>query len=159
MNYLRLAIAAGMAVLLIACAALFHAWRDEAETFASFRGAVEAAGRAQNERTAERVKGDKARKEASDASYQVALTALGNDLGRLLNTPRPGIRVLPPSPAGSRCPDGQRCFDRGEFDSALREHQEREESIDEDAARLIGEGATLKLRLDTAVRWASEALR
>lgn len=153
-DYARLAIAITIAVLTAACAFLAHGWHAESQAFAEFRGGVEALGKAQEERTRDRIAQDKARKESSDASYSTALTVLGRDLERL-HQPGPGPRDLSAAPADSRCPPTLRCLDRGEFDTALRSYQEREEGFEGRTAALIGEGATVKLRLDTAIHWAN----
>lgn len=155
MNYLRLGIAIALAVLTMACAFLFHAWRAEAEEFASFRGRVDALGQEAERRAKDRIALDKARKEASDASYQVALGVLGNDVGRLREQARSGGVRLSPAPTNSNCPAAYRCFDREQFDAALRVYFERETGSIERTVALVIEGAKVKLRLDTAIRWAN----
>lgn len=155
MNYLRLGIAIALAVLTLTCALLFHAWRAEAKEFAEFRGRVDALGQAAEQRAKDRIALNKARKEASDASYEVALTILGNDVGRLRKQADGGGVRLPPAPANSACPATYRCFDREQFDAALRVYFERETGSAERTVGLIVEGAKVKLRLDTAIRWAN----
>jgi len=154
-NYLRLGLAIALAVLTAACAFLFHAWRAEAEEFAEFRGRVDALGQAAEARAKDRIALDRARKEASDASYQVALGVLGGDVGRLREQANGGGVRLSPAPANSACPAGWRCFDREQFDTALRVYFEREAAGAERTVGLIVEGAKVKLRLDTAIRWAN----
>ena len=156
MNYLRLGIAIVLAVLTAACALLFHAWRSEAETFAEYRGRVDAIGQEAEARAKDRIALDKARKEASDASYQLALGVVGNDLDRRMREQANGGGVrLSAAPAGSTCPAAYRCFDREQFDTALRVYFERETGSIERTVGLIIEGAKVKLRLDTAIRWAN----
>lgn len=151
----RLLIAIALAVLMATSAFLFHAWRAEAEEFAEFRGRVDALGQAAEQRAKDRIALDKARKEASDASYEVALTVLGNDVGRLRKQANGGGVHLSAAPANSACPATQRCFDREQFDTALRVYFERETGSIERTVGLIVEGAKVKLRLDTAIRWAN----
>lgn len=155
MNYLRLGLAIALAVLTVTCAFLFHAWRAEAKEFAEFRGRVDALGQAAEARAKDRIALDRARKEASDASYSVALGVVGNDLDRLRKQANGGGVRLPPAPANSACPATYRCFDREQFDAALRVYFERETGSAERTVGLIVEGAKVKLRLDTAIRWAN----
>lgn len=155
MNTVRLAVVAALAVLTAVCALLFHAWQGERARFAEFRGRVDALGQEAERRTKDRIALDKARTEASDASYQVALSTLGGDIGRLRKQTAGGGVQLPPAPAGSACPPAWRCFDREQFDGALRVYFEREAAGAERTVGLIVEGAKVKLRLDTAIRWAN----
>lgn len=155
MNYIRLAIVIAIAVLTATCAFLFNAWQDERAEFAEFRGRVDALGQAAEQRARDRIALDKSRKEASDASYQVALTVLGADVERMRKQANPGGLKLSPAPANTRCPEGQRCFDRSEFDAAIGRYFERETGSVERTVGLVIEGAKVKLRLDTAIRWAN----
>lgn len=147
-----------LCIALAGLAGMTKLWLAERDALASFRGAVEAAGKAQEERTQARLRADRGAQERSDARYQDALAALQRDLARMRQQPRPEPRILPAAPAGSACPAGWRCFDRAGFDAALAEYQAAV-GIDLDAAAgLIGEGAAVKLRLDEAIRWAGETL-
>ncbi len=90
---------------------------------------------------------DRKRKEASDAGYSTALAVLGADIGRLRNA-RSSSNPVPAAPANSGCPEGWACFDRAELEQAIRR-------LDEDVSRLVAEGDTVALKLDTAIRWAN----
>lgn len=116
--------------------------------YLQFRVNTEAIGKAaQKEADATRAANEQKAK-ASDESYSKALTVLGADLERLrrARASTDGLSAPAPSPT---CPEGQRCFDRGQFDAALREYEG-------EVLTLVGEGAALKLRLDFAVKWASD---
>ena len=118
------------------------------EKYLQFKADVEAVGKAkQYEAEIEKAKGAQ-RAEASDASYAKALTVVGNDLERLRKRVSSGAHDLPAPAPSATCPQGQRCFDREQFDAALRDYEG-------EVLTLVGEGATLKLRLDTAIRWAN----
>lgn len=115
--------------------------------YANFRINTEIVGKAA-QRDADAIKAtNEARKAASDESYSKALTVLGADLERLRKRANSGANSLPTPPPSPTCPEGQRCFDREQFDLALGE-------FEGEVLTLVGEGATLKLRLDTAIRWA-----
>lgn len=144
-----------LAVVSAAAAFLGNAWLDEKTAFAEYRGQVEALGQEAERRTQDRIALDKARKEASDASYQVALASASTYIDRLhKQAGRSGV-VLPPAPANTRCPETQRCFDRVEFDAALQRFADRETEIVAATVGLVVEGAKVKLRLDNAIRWAN----
>lgn len=51
------------------------------------------------------------------------------------------------APAGSRCPDGQTCFDTAEYQRALGEFDRR-------ARQLADEGTSVTTDLDSAAEWA-----
>lgn len=58
-------------------------------------------------------------------------------------------RIVPPAPAGSKCPDGQACFDRAILEQSLRDYRS--------AIRgLVDEGSAVTVDLDTAKKWAQK---
>lgn len=116
--------------------------------YLQFRQNVETAGKLAQQnadivaaRNAEKAK-------ASDESYSKALSVLGTDLERLRKRTDSGSYSLPAPGPSATCPEGQRCFDRGEFDTALR-------IFEGEVLTLVGEGATLKLRMDESIKWAN----
>ena len=116
--------------------------------YAEYRIKVEAEGRsAQAAADAEKALNE-ARKAASDASYSKALGVLGRDIGELRKRTSSGAYDLPAPAPSATCPQGQRCFDRDGFDAALRD-------FEGEILTLVGEGATLKLRMDEAIRYAN----
>ena len=57
--------------------------------------------------------------------------------------------IVPPAPAGSKCPEGQACFDAAELERAERTRRE--------AVRgLVDEGTAIATDLNTAKKWAAE---
>ena len=112
--------------------------------FATFRAKVATLGEEQERRTAEIIKAQNARKDASDASYKTRLAALNADISELRNR---RTSDLPSTPSGSRCPDGWACFDRAELQSALQR-------FDGEVSGIVAEGDQVRLRLSTAIEWA-----
>ena len=116
--------------------------------YLQFRQNVETAGKLAQQnadivaaRNAEKAK-------ASDESYSKALSVLGTDLERLRKRTDSGSYSLPAPAPSATCPEGQRCFDRREFDTALR-------SFEEEIDGFVAEGSTLKLRMDESIKWAN----
>lgn len=118
------------------------------ERYLRLEANVEAVGKAAQERVEAIKATNEARKAASDESYAKALTVLGADLERLRKRASSGANDLPAPAPSAVCPEGLRCFDRDGFDSALREYEG-------EVLTLVGEGATLKLRMDEAIKWAN----
>jgi len=138
-----------IALALLVVAVWGHGWLKgaghEQAKFAAFEAEVAAEGRAAQKLAADRIAREIARKDASDASYQKALTLAGNDLKRLRDA-RPIGDILPAAPASSGSPD-RACFDRTELERALR-------SLDAGVSGLAQEGDQIALRLKLAVEWA-----
>ena len=125
----------------------------EAGRLEAFEAQVKVVGDAQNRRAAQRVKTNKRLlKEANDA-YKVKYAGLSSTISNLQRRllADPGSGFVPPGqqPVGSQCPHGQVCYDAAEFDRALR-------GFATEVAGIVGEGETLKLKLDTAVTWMIE---
>lgn len=115
--------------------------------YANFRINTEIVGKqAQREADIKAAK-DKEKAHASDLSYTKALSVLGSDIERLRKRANSGAHDLPAPAPTPLCAEGLRCFDRELFDSALRDYEG-------EVLALVGEGATLKLRMDTAMEWA-----
>lgn len=118
--------------------------------YAQFKGGVEALGLAAKKATAEQEARDKANKEKADAENVHTTATLRADIERLRRD-RDGARsrILPQTPGGSKCPDGQACFERAELERALRDYRS--------AIRgLVDEGSAVTVDLDTAKRWAAK---
>lgn len=135
----------GLVVLSIFGYGWFKGHSSAQTAFDEYRGKVEALGEAQAKRTAEIIKVQNARKDASDASYKIQLAALNADIGELRNR---RTSDLPATPTGSRCPDGWACFDRAELQSALQR-------FDGEVSGIVAEGDQVKLRLKLAAEWAT----
>lgn len=143
MNYVRTA--ALVFVVLLFPAGYLKGCSDEKERFDDFKTMVEATGKAQEERTAARIAHDELLKEEADNDHQVALAELRAHVKRLR---RDADRsVLPATPAGSKCPDGQTCYDLGELDRAVREYTAGLRALADQCSQMIVE-------LETARKWA-----
>jgi hypothetical protein len=116
--------------------------------YATYRINVESVGKAAQAAADAEKALNEARKAASDASYAKALGVLGRDIGELRKRTSSGAYDLPAPAPSATCPQGQRCFDRDGFDAALRD-------FEGEVLTLVGEGATLKLRMDEAITWAN----
>lgn len=114
-----------------------------------FKGSVEAAGRAQRDaaivQAAEAIK----QKEQADEDYKRRAAAdrrTIDGLRKQLDAARDSRGgVVPPSPAGSACPDGLVCFDRAEFERAHGILLERVRGV-------ADEGSAVTRTLDTVKR-------
>ena len=121
-----------------------------AAEYNQFKGGVAAIGRAANERNAKQALADLKSKERADEENVRTSTRLRADIKRLRddNDRARGDR-LPDSPAGSKCPEGQVCYDREELQRADRE---RRAAI----RKLADEGTEIETDLNTARQWAQE---
>lgn len=115
--------------------------------FSTFKLQVEAAGRSAQAAADERKKLDEQKAKASDESYAKALVALGSDIERMRRA-RSDTNYLPPAPADTKCPEGWACFDRAELQQAIRR-------LDEGLSGITQESDSVRLRLETAIRWAN----
>lgn len=116
--------------------------------YANFRINTEIVGKAAQKEADIKAAKDKEKAHASDLSYAKALSVLGSHIERMRKRANSGandLRTPAPTPL---CAEGLRCFDRELFDSALR-------TFEGEVLTLVGEGATLKLRMDEAVSWAT----
>lgn len=135
---------------ILAAALWGHGWmtrgnREQAK-FAAFQAEVAAEGRAAQKLAADRVAREIARKDASDASYQKALTLAGNDLKRLRDASAGRYIVPAPGPVAGSI-DTRACFDAEQLDTAIREFVAG-------TAEIVGRGEAMRLRLDNAIQWA-----
>lgn len=144
--------------------------RAKAETakvqaaFDQFKGGVEALGREAERKAAAQKAADEKRKRDADAENKQAHEVLNADNARLaalrdrLRRERDAARgrLVPAAPAGSRCADGQACFERAELEAALQRHRERVRGLSDRAAGLAQEGSEIEADLNTARKWAQE---
>jgi hypothetical protein len=147
-------------LVLVAAAAAFGAAKmhahDQIEldrvtaAYNRFVGGVAATGEAARKRAAEEAGKAKERKEQADAENRRSHDRDRAVIERLradaaARDSRGGS--VSAAPAGSRCPDGQTCFDTAEYQRALGEFDRR-------ARQLADEGTSVATDLDTAARWA-----
>lgn len=147
--------------LLMAAAAAFGAAKMHAHDsaryealaakHASFVGGTQALGRAAAERNAKQALHDLKNKERTDeevdrlrAAHRAALAGL-RAAAAARNS---GGGSVPAAPAGSRCPDGQTCFDTAEYQRAVGD-------FDRAARQLADEGTEVVQDLDAAKRWVN----
>lgn len=90
---------------------------------------------------------DEKRKEAADAENETLKRDLADATRRLRDAANISGGSMPAAPAGSRCPDGQTCFDTAEY-------QRADGAFVGGARSLADEGTALNADLDTAKRWA-----
>lgn len=83
-------------------------------------------------------------KERTDAEYTRRDADLRRTIARLRERP---VDVAGERPASSRCPDGQLCYDRAEFERAYGE-------LVREIRELAAEGSALALELEVAEEWA-----
>jgi hypothetical protein len=124
-----------------------HGEKEATAALETFKAQVAAEGRAAQAAADATKAKDIARKEASDASYRKALVVLGADIERMRRA-RASANPVPATPPDSKCPDGWACFDRAELESAIRR-------LDAGVSGIVAEGDSVRLRLDTAIRWAN----
>lgn len=125
----------------------------EAGRFEAFKVTVASVGKAQEQRAHDRAVLNKNLKKEADDAYKLKAGKLlaGNAaLAKCLQVGA-GCGFVPArqQPVGSKCPDGQVCYDAGELDAAIRKFAAR-------TAGLVGEGETLKLKLDTGIEWVAK---
>ena len=116
-----------------------------------FKGGVETAGRLAKAKADATVKADKAAKETADEENSRSLATARATISKLrADAAKRDTRggSVSPAPAGSRCPDGQTCFDRAEYQRAIGE-------FDSGARRLADEGTKVTTDLNTAREWAT----
>lgn len=129
--------------------------QDKLDTLAAeynqFKGGVAAAGLAQNQASAAAEVAAIKRKERADESHAKKSAADRSTIAALrlrINAERDSRGgFVPDAPAGSRCPDGQACFDRADLERAVRE-------LTAGVRRLADEGAEVERELNTAKEWA-----
>ena len=113
----------------------------------AFKGGVEALGKAAKVEADRKAKEDRTKKEQADAENAKTVADLNARIAGLRKQLSTSGGSMSPAPAGSRCPDGQTCFDRAEY--------QRADGVFVAGARsLSDEGAAVTADLDTAKRWA-----
>lgn len=121
--------------------------------FAAFKGGVAALGEKAKADALAKQTADKERKDKADAENKRTADALRADIERLrLERDRANRRLLPAAPSGSKCPEGQACFDRAELE---REIRGRMDEVRAELRKLVDEGSAVTIDLDTAKRWAN----
>jgi hypothetical protein len=132
----------------------------EAGRFEAFQEQVKIAGEAQTQRAVSRNKASAQLKKDKEREYKATVDKLADSIvglqRELLANTGSGYVSGRQQPEGSKCPDGQRCFDAAEFDSAIRAGFAGTQRFAEATARIAGEGETLGLKLDTSVKWMGE---
>lgn len=151
---LAVGIAMGLLVLaLIACANWARVQtekRAEIEgRFTAFRAGVEERGRQAENDAKKKAEMDRKLQEAADAENRNTIADLRARIKRMRDT---GANTsggsLSTAPAGSRCPEGQTCFDTALYRGAVR-------GFIEEIRRLADEGAEIAADLETARKWAA----
>lgn len=123
-------------------------FKKEHEAFAWFKAKVAAEGEIAKQRAQAIAAHDELLKEEADSGHQIALDKLHADLERVRHE-RDAARssFLSAAPAGSKCPDGQTCFDIAELERAYG-------SLVVDLRAIADEGSEIAVDLQTAQRWA-----
>lgn len=147
LDYARIAIA--VVVVLLFPAGFVTGCMHEKERFDEHLAADRATGEAQAVKNAAIKEADRARKEMADEENKHDLAVLRDTIGRLRRD-RAESSIVPAAPAGSKCPDGQACFDRAELERAIRDYRS-------EIRGLVDEGSEVTLDLDTAKEWAKNA--
>lgn len=115
-----------------------------------FKGGVAALGEAAKVENAKIALADLKAKERADEENKRQHTA---DIDTILRLRRAADSArgsfVPPAPAGTKCPDGQACFDGPELERALR-------GLVEEVRGLVDEGTSVATDLNTAKRWAQK---
>lgn len=120
------------------------------DRYTSFVAATKKAGDDQNkEAEKKRLEDEKRKKEADDENSRKhaadALTIAG--LRATAAKRNSGGGSVSPAPTGSKCPEGQTCFDRAEYQRAIGD-------FDSGARRIADEGTAVTADLDTSKKWA-----
>lgn len=116
--------------------------------FAAFKATTAAIGERARADALIKESADKERKAKADAENIRATASLRADVERMRRERDSSRRSsLPASPTGSRCPDGQACFDRAILDAALRDYLA-------EARKLADQCGEIEVDLNTAKRWA-----
>lgn len=123
-------------------------FENEQAAFVFFKAEVAAIGKAQKERAAAIAAHDELLKEEADHDHTVAVGKLHADIERVRHERDSARRsFLSAVPAGSRCPDGQTCFDRAEYLDAYRD-------LVSEVRGPADEGSEIAVDMQTAQRWA-----
>lgn len=154
MNLLRIGIYAAIVLGLIGTGVYWEHGRMQKKLDAEvaahnqFKGGVAALGEAARVSAANTDAMNARNKERADEENRkrtAAVTATVRGLRIARDDAR--SRLLSQAPAGSKCPDGQACFDRPEFERAYGD-------LVGSVRALADEGTQVTTDLDTAKRWA-----
>lgn len=132
-------------------------WHFEAQRFAEFRGAVQAIGEAQEDRTTARIQTDKQLKQETDRAHQKKLSRLRADhdldLARMrADADRSFLPAVPDTPGRSDIVrPATVCFDRDKFDAGLRGSLQR---FAERASAIVERGEIGAASFDACAAWA-----
>ena len=139
---------------------MFYGIHLESGRFEAFKVAAAAAGEAQHQRALQKARDDKSLKEATDNANKTdhdALVAANATLNAKLHlNTGSGFVSARQQPVGSPSPDGQLCFDAGEFDNAIRVGLAGSQRFAEATAGLAEQGAAISIDLTTARKWTAE---
>lgn len=91
-----------LALAIAAAGLMGQGWLDERETFAQYRGAVEALNKAAQDRTRARIALDNSRKETADAQNSAAALAWLAAVNRVRGEAGPVGPIVPAAPASAR---------------------------------------------------------
>ena len=139
---------AGNAVLGKLYTGALQDYAAEKQAYASFKEQVKVLGEQQEKHSAEVKSLNEARKKEADNANAQKVASLNAAIGKLrADADRAGSGKLSAAPTGSKCPDGQACFDRAEFERAYG-------GLVKDVRQWADEGSAVTLDLDTAKAWA-----
>ena len=115
---------------------------------AAFVATVKAEGEAAKAKADAQALEDKQRKEKADAKNRIAIAGYRNTIKQLRESANTSGGSMSSNPAGSRCPEGQVCYDKSEY--------QRADGIFVKGARgLADEGSQIAIDLSTAQEWAN----
>lgn len=137
----------------------FYGVHMEAGRFEAFKVAVAAQRKAQEVRSAQRAKDNNAVQKEADDVYKTENGKLAARIAELDKRVRDTSDSYVPTrqqPVGSKCPDGQYCYDADGFDSAIRASIAGTQEFAVATAGIAKEGASLKLKLDTGIAWVAK---
>lgn len=138
------------AIALVFVAGFFTGCQEEAKRHAETMARIEMLGKAAHEHAIAVNKFNRKRKEDSDATYKSQLGALVAENQRLRSLASRSL--LPGKPSGSKCPEGQTCFDTALLDAALQRYREGVRAIAEECSEVA-------LGLHTAQVWAQKEFK
>jgi len=128
-------------ILALVAGAYVKGCSDEKERFDRFKGGVEAVGKAQEERTAERIRRDKQLQLEAENAHKAALNKLTGQyeryIARLRDNPGRGNVPTTGTSTGYVVREGDICFDREQLASGMGE---ADRILREGAARLLRKG-------------------
>lgn len=120
----------------------------ETQKYDSFVADVRVMGEKAQADAKARTMSDKLAKDTADAENAATVLRLNTAIAKLrIDADRARGSLVPPAPAGSKCPPGQACFDAAGLESALRSRRDR-------VRGLADEGTAVESDLATARQWA-----